>query len=122
MSVWTLHLPYDAISWRSMNSRDHWSKRRADVEATHLYVNNHLKHVTAPPPEPPVRISVTMWAKDRRLRDADNALASAKPAIDAIVGAGVIEDDNWKFAPVWQVQIKCRPDDPGWTIRLEELR
>lgn len=119
--TWTLHLPFDAIRWRSLNSRDHWSKRAADVEATHVHVRAALRRVTADPPPTPVHLTVTMWAADRRLRDVDNALASAKPAIDALVECGVIPDDNFKHVPVETVRVIPRPDAPGWTIELEAI-
>lgn len=117
--TWTMHLPLEAVPWRNMNSRGHWSLRAADVEHVHWYVNQHLRYVTADPPDPPVKVKVTMWPKTRHARDADNALACVKPVIDHLVREGVLEDDSWRFVPTYEVTVCPRPESPGWTIELE---
>jgi len=39
-------------------------------------------------------ISITFIAKDKRKRDLDNLFAAMKSTVDAIVDAGVLEDDD----------------------------
>lgn len=44
-----------------------------------------------------VRFVVTPYLKDRRMQDVGACLPAAKAAIDGLVDAGVLEDDNPKF-------------------------
>lgn len=44
--------------------------------------------------EYPVEVTAYLYMPDKRLRDADN---TKKTILDALVRAGVIKDDNWKY-------------------------
>jgi Holliday junction resolvase RusA-like endonuclease len=43
---------------------------------------------------PPTQAQVTFVVTDRRRRDTDNHIVMLKPAFDALVQAGVLEDDS----------------------------
>lgn len=55
-----------------------------------------------------------------RPNDPDNALAAAKPLIDGLSDAGLIEDDSWRWLEIGR--IAADPDGgPGVLIRAEVL-
>lgn len=63
-----------------------------------------------------VRIRVVLIVPDRRRRDPDNVVASAKNLIDGLVDAGVIRDDS--FAVVVDLAVSSEPG-PAKAIRME---
>lgn len=50
--------------------------------------------------------------------DPDNAAAAAKPLIDGLVDAGLIEDDCWRWLELGAVTAE-EGGDPGVAVRLE---
>jgi len=56
-----------------------------------------------PPVAAPVTVMLALTPKDRRPRDADNY---CKPVLDALVVAGVLQDDNSRYVraitPTWE--------------------
>lgn len=76
------------------NSRPHW---RAKAAATKKYRNAvgaiAMSSLNAPRWES-ASCKATFYVRDRRRRDADNALASLKAAFDGLRDAGVIKDDS----------------------------
>lgn len=87
-----LQLPYTSPPL-SLNSRDHWrtahrKKARLRAEVALLARSARLERAE--------RISVRLlWQpRDRRKRDGDNPFPTIKSAVDGLVDAGVVEDDD----------------------------
>lgn len=78
----------------SPNGRVHWATRAmAKKEAAHHIACACLLQGVIPP-EGPVTL-VFRWVFPTRGRhDVDNCIATAKPMIDALVEAGVLDDDD----------------------------
>lgn len=84
------------------NSRPHW---RAKAAATKKYRRAvgmlAMEQLGRVEPWKSATCYATFYVRDKRRRDADNALASLKAAFDALRDAGVIEDDSGlSHAPV----------------------
>lgn len=62
----------------------------------------------------PARITVEMhyWPRDKRRRDADNLIATAKPFYDGVVDAGVVPDDTPEFMVKRMPVIHAPDGDP----------
>lgn len=95
----TLPLPAKPLQ---PNARAHWASkakevRRAREAARWQSVQYCLAHRAlkgpARPHWPSANVQITLYAKDRRRRDADNVLASCKAYFDGIADAGVVEND-----------------------------
>jgi crossover junction endodeoxyribonuclease RusA len=104
------------------NSRAHWSKRAACASAWRTTVAN-----LTPKPQldvhPPVTVTLTLHAKDRRRRDPDSISLVGKWCIDGLVDAGVISDDDAKHVAQVSYRIVL-PDTPQpahrWVLQIGE--
>lgn len=105
--VITMPLPSRELS---PNARIHWAKKaravkkhRADALVAAVANGQRPKWKQA-------RAATIFYVKDKRRRDADNALASCKPIFDGIVDAGVLADDaGLSHAPIVFVVDKKNP-------------
>lgn len=80
----------------SLNDRMHWAQKaritrqvRSTVawNATSLVMGRH-DHV---------HVQLVYTPRDNRRRDTDNLWATAKPAVDGLVDAGIVPDDTARF-------------------------
>lgn len=55
-----------------------------------------------------------------RPSDPDNAVAAAKPLIDGLIDAGLLEDDSWHYLELGAVTAEDG-GEPGVVVRLEVL-
>jgi len=100
--------------------RMHWTQRRRTKEQITLAVLASLpsrRRVAGP-----VRLRYTLrYARARR--DLDNLGASLKYPLDALVSAGVLEDDSPEHVAelVLRQEKVARVADQGFTIELEPL-
>jgi crossover junction endodeoxyribonuclease RusA len=91
----------DRLHWRDRNSRAQELKRAAWVMALNAKV----------PPLGRIAVIVEYRPPDRRRRDAENiCAASGKAAIDGIVAAGVLPDDE---CPRYVSKIVCTIGEPA---------
>jgi crossover junction endodeoxyribonuclease RusA len=77
----------------SHNMRLHWrekAKRTATIRSTANLVARSLRI----PPQRHIVVRLHYFPQDNRRRDAPNLTATSKPAIDGLVDAGVVTDDN----------------------------
>lgn len=82
----------------SPNARLHWAQRRGYVKKSREWARLaclsagacHLGWQRA-------RVSITFRAPDRRARDIDNMLASAKSSLDGVADATGIDDRHWSI-------------------------
>lgn len=82
-------LPKSVNDWR--RGSGHWSIAAAERKRMALAVTVAKVKAGAEPIPGPVRVSITFYWPTRRRRDPDNG---AKHVLDAIVDAGLIEDDG----------------------------
>lgn len=69
-------------------------------------------------PQKPIalcNLTLTLYHADNRGRDADNALSSV---LDALVDAGVIEDDRWQVVRAIKVENK-RSDSARCVVKID---
>lgn len=91
---WTLTLPY-LVPPLTLNHSHHWTKTRVirigiRDAACWLAKAAKIPKLTA------VTLELVYHPRDSIRRDADNMAATMKPAIDGLVLAGVLDDDNAK--------------------------
>lgn len=97
----TLPLPPPALS---PNARVHWAAKAKAARAYRAaaWITALAELGRRPAPRwPRATARITFAHRARRRRDADNALASLKAAIDGLRDADIIEDDaGLAFAPI----------------------
>lgn len=76
------------------NDREHWRTRAKVSSLIRTIARGQCKDV---PHLGKVKIRAVYYAPDNRRRDVSNLFPSVKAAVDGIVDAGVIKDDNDKF-------------------------
>lgn len=103
---WTITIPAPA-KWLNSNDRTH---RRYDNPAVQLWKNAAavLARKAKLPKLGAIHVEATLHFCDRRLRDAPNYYPTIKAAIDGLVVAEVLDDDNNQH--VYSLLIK--PGDP----------
>ncbi len=67
-----------------------------------------------------VWVTVTWFAPDGRVRDADSLAPFTKSALDALVRGGYLRDDNSKHVRSVQQQVRVDRERPRIVIELEE--
>lgn len=75
----------------------HWTKKSKAVREykEKAYTKSLAKIGKRPKPQWPAgTLDVVFYWPDKRRRDPMNALAALKPAVDGMVGAGVLADDD----------------------------
>lgn len=102
----------------SPNARVHWSARqravreyRAAVYLAAVDFRNTLERQQRAPLKPimPARLDLRFVFGTDRLRDADNYIAMAKPAIDALVQAGFLAGDTAEQLSIGSVHLDTDP-------------
>jgi len=119
--AWLLQLPFETPL--SLNDRQgYWATakgRRAWLEASVAVLE-----AAGVPHCHRVRATLFYTPKQDRRRDPDNLVASYKPVVDALVVAGVLDDDTQEYVDrVWPV---IRPKDKAlvggrFHLRVERL-
>jgi crossover junction endodeoxyribonuclease RusA len=77
------------------NDREHWSKRARVSSLIRTTSRGLCKGI--PKGMKQVKIRAIYYAPDNRRRDVSNLFPSVKAAVDGLVDAGVIKDDNDKY-------------------------
>ena len=121
MTTWTLQLPF--MKPLSLNDRQHHMVKAKAVrewrESTALLIR------TAKIPAcTRVRATLLYVPNANRRRDPDNLVAGFKPAVDALVDAGVVPDDTQEYVErVWPVILDAVPKHIGGRLylRIEDL-
>jgi crossover junction endodeoxyribonuclease RusA len=97
-----LHWAEKGRRTRTIREAVAWRARQAKVPAA--------QHVTA---------QLHYTTGDNRSRDTDNLVATQKPAVDALVSAGVIPDDNPQHLTWWAPAIHNGPGKRRLWITVE---
>lgn len=96
--------------------RQHWSKR------TELKKQYRLEILSQKPEKIEGKVSVHLTRFSSRVPDPDGVAGSAKMILDAIVDAGIIEDDNMgiikDFTVSWE---KCKRKERRTEIEINEV-
>lgn len=96
------------------NSRLHWAEkaRRTRVirDMAHILCKHEHRHTRL---EMATLVVETRWP-DRRIRDADNVAPMSKAAIDGVVQAGLLADDNSKILLRTAYEIGEVKKDSDW--------
>lgn len=61
------------------------------------------------------------WVEPKRNRDKDNISAAKKFIFDALVGAGIINGDGWRYVSGFSDDFVINADKPGVWVTLEEV-
>jgi crossover junction endodeoxyribonuclease RusA len=106
--VWLVDLPFEKpISLNDHTGRPQvtWARKKQWREKT----ADALREAGVPRCER-IRLTLFYVPKVNRRRDEDNLVASMKPVADALVDAGVVDDDTAEYVErVWPVYL---PKDP----------
>lgn len=108
----------------SMNHRENrYAKARKTKEWRHdAYVTIRAADI---PPMKRVTVQLVAYPPVKRRRDASNLQSTVKPVVDAMVDAGVVEDDSDRYVHVLSPQI-VEPTKPDplkvwrWQLRITE--
>lgn len=63
-------------------------------------------------------LSIMFYVKDNRRRDLDNMLTTVQ---DALVKAGILEDDSWKYLKIGYIDAQLDTVNPRAEIILENI-
>ena len=100
------------------NQRLHWRPERQLKKLVRDAVEWRCKEAKIGPWQH-VTVCVHYRPGDKRTRDASNLMPTQKPAVDALVRAGVVPDDNAEFVTERQPVID-EGDGPRWLwLRVE---
>lgn len=111
------------------NQRLHWAEKMRRTKAIRAAVRSRARNAGIPP-SAKMTVQLHYAPGDRKRRDAPNLVATSKPAIDGLVDAGVVPDDNDNYVTetmpkihpgpgerrLWltvDVQLTGEADDPG---------
>ena len=103
-TTWTLDLPWPKPPLVLNGSAGtHWARKADDIKRVRVWSATAARDARIPP----LRhcVSTLVWTvPDRRRRDVENVIPTAKPAWDGLVDAGVIVDDT----PEWITKLMPR--------------
>jgi crossover junction endodeoxyribonuclease RusA len=102
MTTWEIPVPMvetdrhgRACPW-TLNDRPPWTTRRMHAARIKSDVAWRVKQQKIPPQDH-VTVQLHYAPGDNRRRDADNLVATSKPAVDALVRSGVVRDDSPQY-------------------------
>lgn len=97
--------------------RKHWTKQRRESKLWDTLI--YQKVFRQLPPTPLKRAKLRIVKHFWRTMDFDGFVGSLKPVVDALVTAGVIEDDSWKVLHAWDVDQVFRDKKLGPLLQIE---
>ena len=84
----------------SLNDRQSWMARARVTRQVRTTVAAAAR-VQQIRPQPHIHVQLEYVPKDARRRDTDNLWLTAKPAIDALVDAGILPNDGAGYVLAW---------------------
>jgi len=97
--------------------RKHWTKNHRENNLWDTLI--YQKVFRQLPPTPLKRAKLRIVKHFWRTMDFDGFVGSLKPVVDALVTAGVIEDDSWKVLQAWEVNQVFRDKKLGPLLQIE---
>lgn len=118
---WTLKLTVErGREWLSLNDREHFRVKAAKTKAWRAYAQS-VAHNAGIPPLARATITGYIYKPHARRYDPHNLFATVKAAIDGIVDAGVLEDDDHTHLTVALTHGGVdRGNPPYLTITIQE--
>lgn len=114
----TLHSLPDSLNKGLRGHRMKYFKKNARWD---ILIFGMVRHRLPAQPLSKARITITrhFW----RTLDYDGLVGSMKPVVDALVSAGVLQDDSWGVTGAWVVDQQFRPkkDGPLLTVTIEQI-
>ena len=115
---WTIRLPYTTPPL-TLNGRMHWAtKARITREVRYWVMGEAHRDI---PLCDTIHVELIYVPIDKRTRDRDNLVATLKPCLDGLVGAGIVPDDSPEYVS-WGPPIIAEPDRNDPHLRLEITR
>lgn len=102
----------------SLNDRQHWAAKARRSRRVRDAVALHARSLRIPELEH-VHVRLVYEPATNRRRDPDNLWATAKPAVDGLVDAGVVPDDTAQFVTRWDPLITPKRVEPGCRVWLD---
>lgn len=100
---WIIPLSYDKPPL-NLNDRGHWATKDQHRKALRYEAAMRARS-QIPRGLPHIHTRLFYRPPDRRRRDEDNLIATAKPCWDGIVDAGVVKDDTSEFMTKYMPKI-----------------
>lgn len=104
------------ISWRTRRTRPAYSDLKREWDAI---IVAHIREAKLLPVRYPVFVKYYWWERDKR-RDHDNVAVAKKFVQDALVQAGILPNDNWKWVLGFSDEFGVKKNKPGVLVILEE--
>nr|DAI63899.1 MAG TPA: Endodeoxyribonuclease RusA [Caudoviricetes sp.] len=116
----TLVLPFASPPLRP-NQRPHWSVRSRETRRVRSTTHVLAKAEKLAPRGSQAVVITTVWfARDRRRRDTNSLALFAKAAIDGLVDAGVLDDDDSLHLIEERYRIRHDPTNPRIELWIED--
>ena len=107
------HLPLSL----NVTSRRHWSVRTKERDQLTILVSQAMREYGATPISGPYRLHITFFVPTRKRWDASNRL---KNLLDAIVRAGLVEDDGAPLLVSESYSVRLDPNNPRTEITVHQ--
>lgn len=104
MDYWRIPLS-DLKPPLNLNQRGHWAKFHETKARLREEARWQARAARIPRGLPHIHTRLYYRAPDRRARDEDNLIATAKPLWDGLVDAGVVADDTSKYMTKYMPRI-----------------
>lgn len=118
MTTWTMPLSYDKPPL-TLNQRGHWAKTDQHRKALRAWAKVSARKIGVPTGLGHITTRLHYQAPDRRRRDEDNLIATAKPLWDGLVDAGIVPDDTSAYMTKLMPKIHPpSPDGPGLWLTI----
>lgn len=98
--------------WAYKKERQIWVSWLSWHANEHLILNAEVKR----------RVTITRcYSGQQKLRDHGNLVGGLKPAVDAMVGIGLLRDDSPEWCEIYYHQRRVEKHERGTLITIEEL-
>jgi crossover junction endodeoxyribonuclease RusA len=113
--TWQLRLPL--VRPLTLNSRQHWAAKARDVKALRDATCLLARQARIPRCDH-IAVGLVYYPPNLRRRDPHNITLTLKPAVDGLVDAGVVEDDDAAYVTVYTPVIAEPDPDPRLILTI----
>jgi len=115
-----IEIPFLPDRALSPNARVYWAERYRAAEVLKDAAYYLAREKGIPPEFKRAIVRITYVVSTNRVRDPDNWLIMAKPAIDGLVAAGVFPDDSEGVLRYCPVVFRVTKESPKMVIEVKE--